>query len=295
MSENMAEAAMSFRDLCVSSINPSKNLITGVSGFIARGGMTAILGPTGSGKSLTLNALSGRAHDLRVTGDLYIDGERANFHDVSKAISFAPQEDILVGCLTPRETFYNSAAMRGNQPPDQVHEDVEKMLEVMGLSNVADNRIGTDSVRGLSGGQKKRVEIGVELINRPQILFLDEPTSGLDAYIAYDVLRSIRDITESSRGNMSVMVSIHQPNSRILELFDNILILCDGGMNFFGTVTESIEHLSSLGFPPLNDYTPTDHFLQITDRKFSSHIALDFAGNSRDAKNNRYNSHDVDA
>jgi ABC-type multidrug transport system ATPase subunit len=74
------------------------------------------------------------------------------------------------------------------------------------------------------------------------------------------------------------MVSIHQPNSRILELFDNILILSDGGMNFFGTVAESIEHLSSLGFPPLNDYTPTDHFLQITDRKFSGHIAIDFAG-----------------
>jgi ABC-type multidrug transport system ATPase subunit len=148
----------------------------------------------------------------------------------------------------------------------------------LGLTKVADNPIGTAFVRGLSGGQRKRVEIGTELVAAPLVLFLDEPTSGLDASIAFEVLSSIRSIVRASGGKLSVMLSIHQPNARILELFDHIMLLGGGGMSYFGTVPDSVKYFTSIGFPPPKEYTPTDYFLQISDPHFGSRSDFNFLG-----------------
>ena len=116
------------------------------------------------------------------------------------------------------------------------------------------------------------------MVAAPEVLFLDEPTSGLDASIAYTVLSSIRDIVTASTGKLSVLLSIHQPNSYILELFDNIMLLGRGGMNFFGTVPESIEYFTSIGFAPPADNVPTDFFLQVTDSNFNARTDINFEG-----------------
>ena len=275
---NPSEVAISFKNIGISCIHPSKQILSNVSGYVIRGGITAILGPSASGKSLLMRALSGRIHDLKVTGDLYIEGDKVDHCDISNSISLVPQEDILIGDLTARETLYNSAAMKRNKSIALVRDDVDRLLGVLGLKEVADDKIGTPFIRGLSGGQKKRVEIGAELIAAPSLLFLDEPTSGLDASIAYDVIKSIKDIAKASRGELSIMLSIHQPNSRILELIDHIMIIGGGAMSFFGTVSESIEHLSSIGFPPPDNYSPTDYFLQVSDRNFTGYNEINFAG-----------------
>ena len=133
-------------------------------------------------------------------------------------------------------------------------------------------------VRGLSDDQRKMIDIGSELIAAPSILFLDEPTSGLDASIAFDVLKSIYDIARASDGKLSILLSIHQPNSRLLELVDNIMVLGNGTMTFFGTVAQSVQHLMSIGFLPPDDYSPMDFFLQVSDKNFSSRTAVNFAG-----------------
>ena len=273
-----ADIAASFRNIGISSTHPAKQILSNVSGYVVKGGITAILGPSASGKSLLMRVLSGRVHDLKVTGDFHIEGSKVDYRNISNSISFVPQEDVLIGELTPRETLYNSAAMKRAKSTIELHEDVSHLLEVLGLTEIADNTIGTSFVRGISGGQKKRVDIGTELVASPKLLFLDEPTSGLDSSIAFDVLKSIYDIAKASDGELSIMLSIHQPNSRLLELIDHIIVLGDGSMNFFGTVAESVAHLRSIGFPPPDDYTPTDYFLQVSDRKFAGHSELNFAG-----------------
>ena len=278
MTRHTSATAVSFSDIGISTIKPTKQLLNNVSGYVIRGGITAILGPTASGKSLLMRALSGRVHNLRIEGDFFVEGQKVDCRTTSTPISYVSQQDILIGDLTARETFYNNAAMKRNKPKHDTDRDVKRLLEILGLAEVADNFIGTVFKRGLSGGQKKRVEIGSELVAAPLVLFLDEPTSGLDAFIAYDVLKSIHDIAKASGGKLSIVLSIHQPNSRILELIDHIMVLGDGRMNFFGTVQESIEHLNTIGFPLPRDSIPTDYFLHVSDRNFACQSCTDFAG-----------------
>lgn len=278
MLEPLLETALAFRDVAVSSTFSDEFFLRNVNGYIATGGITAVLGPTASGKSLLLRTLSGRVHDLQVAGDMFIEGDKAHYNDISRSVGFVSQEDILVGNLTARETLFNSAAMKRNKSIFDINEDVEKLLGVLELSDVADVPIGTVFLRGLSSSERKRVEIGVELVAAPLILFLDEPTCGLDALVAFEVLKSIRDIVKASEGKLSVMLSIHQPTSHLLDLVDHIMILGGGTMNFFGTVSQSVEHLSLIGFPPPDNYTPTDYFLQVSDRNFAGHSEVNFAG-----------------
>ena len=168
------DIAASFKNIGISSTHPAKRILSNVSGYIVKGGITAILGPSAAGKSLLMRVLSGRVHNLKVTGDFRIDGNRVDYRDIANSISFVPQEDVHIGELTPRETLYNSAAMKRAKSTSELNEDVSHLLEVLGLTEVADNTIGTTFVRGISGGQKKRVDIGTELVAAPKLLFLDE-------------------------------------------------------------------------------------------------------------------------
>lgn len=276
------ETAVSFRDIGISSTRPVKQILSNVSGYVTKGGITAVLGQSTSGKSMLMRALSGRVHNLSITGDFFIAGTKVDCHNISNSVGFVPQEDILVGDLSVRQTLFNSAAMKRNKTIREVHEDVDHILEVFNLTDVGDSPIGTFALSGITRGQRKKVEIAAELIAAPSVLFLDEPTSGLDAFTAFEVLKSIRDIVRASDGKLSVMLSIPQPNSSLLDLVDHIMVLGGGTMNFFGTVSESVEHLSSIGFPPPDNYTPTDYFLQVSDRSFAGHSNVNFAGFTND-------------
>ena len=278
MFDNDIDIVASFKDIGISSLYPTKRIISNVSGYVVRGGITAILGPTASGKSLLMGALSGRVHNLQISGDFFIDGRKVDCRKISNPISYVSQEDTLIGDLSVRETLYNSAAMKRNKPVSDIHEDVAHILEVLHLSDVADKCIGNFFCRGLSCGQRKRLEIGAELVAAPLVLFLDEPTSGLDTDVAYEVLKSIQDIARASNGRLSIMLSIHQPNPRTLRLFDHIMVLGGGTMNFFGSMTESIQYLTSIGFPLPRHYIPTDFLLLVSDPNFADESKINFAG-----------------
>jgi ABC-type multidrug transport system ATPase subunit len=278
MFESNVDIVASFRDIGISSINPTKQIISNVSGYVIRGGITAIVGPTASGKSLLMGALSGRVHNLQISGDFFIDGRKVDCRNISNPISYVSQEDILIGHLTARETLYNSAAMKRDKAVKDIIEDVEQLLQILGLTDVADNYIGATFRGGLSRCQKRRVEIGAELVAAPLVLFLDEPTSGLDTNVAFEVLKSIQDIARASNGRLSIMLSIHQPNLRTLRLFDHIMVLGGGTMNFFGSMTESIQYLTSIGFPLPRHYIPTDFLLLVSDPNFADESKINFAG-----------------
>jgi ABC-type multidrug transport system ATPase subunit len=275
------DVALSFNALSISSLHPPRPILTNVSGFVVKGGITAILGPSASGKSVLLQALSARRPELHITGKTIFYGMPSDPNCLSNEISYVPQDSFLLGELTPRETLRNALLMKRPCPEEESAVEIDNLLKKFGLSSVADNMIGTIFVRGLSGGEKKRVEICSELIScvtavEPAILLLDEPTSGLDGSIAFEVLTAIKDILKSKQGLVSVILTIHQPNKRILDLFDHIMLLGRGrdgkedgnGMLFFGTLEESIHYFTKLGFPPPEIYTPTDVFLQVTDSNF---------------------------
>lgn len=121
-----------------------------------------------------------------------------------------------------------SAVLKRAELSESLRREVADLMTKMGLAHVADGIIGTLVFRGLSGGQKKRVEVSTELIASPSVLLLDEPTSGLDSSVAFDVLGEVRSLVKASEGRLSVLLSIHQPNSRILGLFDNIILIDQG-------------------------------------------------------------------
>eukprot|EP01031_Cornospumella_fuschlensis_P027142 gene27142-32787_t len=284
MAEDHQDIALGFRHLTVKT--DSKVLLNDISGYVRKGCITAVMGPSASGKSLLMQSLSGRVQDLTITGEVTINGAIANPKAIDNPIAYVPQEDSLIGELTAREMTRNTALLKRNESADKLEKDVQNLLEKLGLSSVADGIIGTLLFRGLSGGQKKRVEISAELIASPSILLIDEPTSGLDAKIAYDVINLLRELVKASKGDLSVVLSIHQPNSRILELFDHWMLIDKGQLLFFGTLEESMTHFASIGYNCPKLVTPTDFFMQVTDTSFEYGDNFDFV--SAFSKSNYY-------
>uniref|UniRef100_A0A8C1XQB6 ATP-binding cassette, sub-family G (WHITE), member 2a n=1 Tax=Cyprinus carpio TaxID=7962 RepID=A0A8C1XQB6_CYPCA len=174
-----------------------KNILIELNG-VMRPGLNAILGPTGSGKSSFLDVLAARKDPAGLSGEVLIDGapQPPNFKCLS---GYVVQDDVVMGTLTVRENLRFSAALRLPKSIRQREKDekVEKLIQELGLSKVANSRVGTQLIRGVSGGERKRTNIGMELIIDPPVLFLDEPTTGLDASTANSVLMLLKRYNEN--------------------------------------------------------------------------------------------------
>lgn len=151
------------------------------------------------------------------------------------------QDDVLMTTLTVKESVYYSAQLQlpSTMSKSEKKERAETSVREMGLQDSMNTKIGGWSVKGLSGGQKRRVSICIELLTRPKLLFLDEPTSGLDSASSYHVMSRI--IKLARRDNMSVVASIHQPSSEVFELFHNLCLLSLGKMVYFGSTSTANE------------------------------------------------------
>lgn len=154
------------------------------------------------------------------------------------------QDDTLMTTLTVREAIYYSAQL---QLPDSMSrsekkERAEATIREMGLQDAMNTRIGGWSVKGLSGGQKRRVSICIEILTRPKLLFLDEPTSGLDSAASYHVMNRIVQLAKQD--GRTVVASIHQPSSEVFELFHNLCLLSSGRTVYFGSISAANEVLT---------------------------------------------------
>nr|QVT92334.1 ABC transporter [Salvia miltiorrhiza] len=191
--------------------------------------------------------------------------------------SYLPQDDALVTTLTVREAVYYSALL---QLPDSMSESEKKAraegtIREMGLNDAMDTRIGGWNVKGLSGGQKRRVSICIELLRRPKLLFLDEPTSGLDSAASYHVMKHIVQLAQHQR--ITVVASIHQPSTEVFELFHNLCLLSCGQTVYFGSTIAANQFFETNGFvcPPKRN--PSDHYLRTINQDFDSDIEQGFA------------------
>ena len=246
-----------------------KELLKDVTGSIKPGQMTALMGPSGAGKSTLLDVIAGRKQVGTITGDLLFNGKERR-KDFKRICGYVEQKDILLGALTVRLLLLYTARLR---LPYSVSEEVKKarveeVIEQLDLHNCADVVIGTAQTRGISGGQAKRVNIAIELITSPSILFLDEPTSGLDSSTSLEVMKVVRNICDSG---VSVVCTIHQPSTDIYNLFDRLLLLVAGETVYLGPADEAVSYYESLGYQMMPDGNPSDFIVAVVsgDKKIA--------------------------
>ncbi|KAM8878856.1 broad substrate specificity ATP-binding cassette transporter ABCG2d isoform 2-T2 [Spinachia spinachia] len=228
---------------------------------IMRPGLNAILGPTGSGKSSFLDILAARKDPSGLLGEVLIDKapQPPNFKCLS---GYVVQEDVVMGTLTVRENLRFSAALRLSSSVHQSEKEarVNHLIKELGLAKVADSKVGTQMTRGISGGERKRTNIGMELIIDPSVLFLDEPTTGLDASTANSVLLLLKRMASDGR---TIIMSIHQPRYSIYRLFDTLTLLVGGKMVYHGPAPNALDYFTNIGFLCEPHNNPADFFLDV--------------------------------
>ncbi|XP_010504115.1 PREDICTED: ABC transporter G family member 20-like [Camelina sativa] len=234
----------------------TKVLLNGISGEAREGEMMAVLGASGSGKSTLIDALANRIAKESLRGAITLNGEvlESSLHKVISA--YVMQDDLLFPMLTVEETLMFSAEFRlpSSLSKKKKKARVQALIDQLGLRNAAKTVIGDEGHRGVSGGERRRVSIGTDIIHDPIILFLDEPTSGLDSTSAYMVVKVLQRIAQS--GSIVIM-SIHQPSYRILGLLDKLIFLSRGNTVYSGSPTHLPRFFSEFGHPiPENENKP---------------------------------------
>ena len=247
------------------TLRGGKNILSGVTGSFHHSRIAAIMGPSGAGKSTFLNVIMGKASSMgEVTGTIKANGREIKpGHDLQGIVGLVPQEDIVHDDLTVRENLVFNARLRLSKTKS-VQEQmliVEDVINVLQLRHVQHQVVGNAEKRGISGGQRKRVNIGWELVSKPSVLFMDEPTSGLDATAASDILQGLKKM---SGLGMNIITVIHQPRYSIFSLFDDVMLLCKGGMlAYLGPSQLALDYLEELGFPLPKNENPADFALDV--------------------------------
>lgn len=241
--------------------NQYKSIVDGVSAHMPAGSLTAIIGGSGSGKTSILNTMSHRMSGTRLkTSGSVLYNESPKLATIRSA--YVMQQDILIPTLTVRETLLYAAELRLPPPTSSAERKrvVEDVILELGLKECADTRIGNNTHRACSGGEKRRTSLGVQMLANPSVLFLDEVTTGLDATSAFQLVQTLKALTKQGR---TIIVTIHQPRSEIWGLFDRILLLSGGSPLYSGPVSDCLTHFESLGYPLPAFVNPAEHLIDI--------------------------------
>jgi ABC-type multidrug transport system ATPase subunit len=236
------------------------------------GEILAILGPSGSGKSTLLNAIAGRIQANGFTGTV-LTNNRKPAKQIMKRIGFVTQDDILYPHLTVRETLVFCSLLR--LPKSLSKQDktlvAESVISELGLTKCGNTIIGNSFIRGISGGERKRVSIAHEMLINPSLLILDEPTSGLDATAAYRLLLTLGTLAQKGK---TIVTSMHQPSSRVYQMFDSVLVLSEGRCLYFGKGSEAMAYFESVGYSPSFPMNPADFLLDLANGTYASIFCL---------------------
>lgn len=247
-----------------SNRSPSeKSILNGISGTVCPGEILAMLGPSGSGKTTLLTALGGRLHG-KLSGKITYNSQPF-CGAIKRRTGFVAQDDVLYPHLTVTETLVFTALLRlpNTLTRDEKVQHVEHVISELGLTRCRSSMIGGPLFRGISGGEKKRVSIGQEMLINPSLLLLDEPTSGLDSTTAQRILTTIKSLASGGR---TVVTTIHQPSSRLYHMFDKLVLLSEGYPIYYGPASAALEYFSSIGFSTsLPSVNPADLLLDLAN------------------------------
>ncbi|TFK70356.1 hypothetical protein BDN72DRAFT_818822 [Pluteus cervinus] len=250
-----------------------KAILDCVSGTLAPGQMMAILGPSGAGKTTLIELLARKDKSGVLTGSvLYTSESESNPEGIR--IGFVPQQDVLPPMLTVSEALLFAARLRLPETvtDSEKKEQVDEWMKKLGIDHLKDTRIGSvgggSKARGISGGEMRRVTIGLELIAKPDVLILDEPTSGLDSVSASRVAKVLHTIAHDPINPIAVIASIHQPSSQLYQTFDSIMLLSHGRSLYCGPGNSApAEHFGQLGTEIVPEcprgYNVADYLLEI--------------------------------
>ncbi|XP_018338556.1 PREDICTED: ATP-binding cassette sub-family G member 1-like [Trachymyrmex septentrionalis] len=255
-----SQICIEFNDICYSVHHGfkeiEKTILHDVTGHFETKKVTIIIGPSGAGKSTLLKIISGkRLNDVK--GTITVNGVERNRGMFRKQICYVPQQYDLLPFLTTRETLYIAARLKlnVNQSKQAIQLVVNDIVKNLGLSSCLNTLANK-----LSGGEQKRLSIGVEMITKPSVLLLDEPTSGLDSVTSNQLISTLHDM---ARENCTVVCAIHQPSSQIISLFDNIMVLSRGRCMYCGPKSEILNTYSIAGFTCPSFYNIAEYVLEV--------------------------------
>ncbi|KAI8945898.1 hypothetical protein F4801DRAFT_566686 [Xylaria longipes] len=237
--------SFTYNNLSFQPKGAAKPILQNVTGSIERGSLTAVMGGSGAGKSTFVNVLMGKA--TNTGGSVMVNNIPGKIKRYKKLIGYVPQDDIVLPELTVYENILHSARIRLSRTwaSADIKAHVDSVIDCLELSHVRNSLVGSVGKNYISGGQRKRVSIGMELSAAPMAIFLDEPTSGLDATSASSIMRTLKAI---ARLGISVIVIIHQPRLEIFEMLDELILLGNGQIIYEGRNNEVQEFFENVGF-----------------------------------------------
>ncbi|KAI0204507.1 hypothetical protein F4808DRAFT_345238 [Astrocystis sublimbata] len=241
--------SFTYNNLSFQPKGATKPILQNVTGSIESGSLTAVMGGSGAGKSTFVNVLMGKT--TNTGGQVTVNSIPGKIKRYKKLIGYVPQDDIVLPELTVYENILHSARIRLSRTwaSADIKAHVDSVIDCLELSHVRDSLVGSVGKPVISGGQRKRVSIGMELAAAPMAIFLDEPTSGLDATSASSIMRTLKAI---ARLGISVIVIIHQPRMEIFEMLDELILLGNGQIIYEGKNNEVQQFFENVGFrfPP---------------------------------------------
>jgi ABC-type multidrug transport system ATPase subunit len=243
-----------------------KTILTDCYGSVPAGSVCAIMGPSGSGKSSLLNVLAGRsasAAGISVSGTVSVAGKKINPVKFRQQIAYVMQDDALMPTATTREALEFSASLRlpAGTSKERIKALVDATITDLGLESCADIMIGGALIKGISGGQRKRASVGVEIITNPALLFLDEPTSGLDSFSASNLVKLLKTIAAK---NAAVLCTIHQPSSDVFFEFDLCIFMKEGRIFYQGPTQNLTSFFNSFSYVCPANYNPSDYVMSLS-------------------------------
>jgi ATP-binding cassette subfamily G (WHITE) protein 2 len=237
-----------------------KVVLNNINTYIGGNELLAIIGPSGSGKTSLIDIICGRKNTGKIDGYMFINGKQVTSgKQLRRTVGYVMQDDVMPGTSTVREYLSFHACLRSTS--DDKHQKVSDIISLLSLESCADTLIGDHYRKGASGGEKRRVSIGIELLANKKVILMDEPTSGLDSSSSQQVINALREVVKFGDG---VAVSIHQPSSRLFHQFDRVLLLSkQGTITYMGKTSEMVDFFNSVNLSIPQQYNPAEYALDV--------------------------------
>ncbi|KAK9293493.1 hypothetical protein QLX08_011583 [Tetragonisca angustula] len=260
--KKMAPIDIEFNDLTYAiSGKAGKVILKGISGQFKSGELTAILGPSGAGKSTLLNILAGYKVEGKITGQISVNGQTGNEKYLKKMSSYIMQQDLLQPRLTVQEAMEFAVDLKLGKISNKA-----KLIAIKEILNTLRLYHAKDTItEHLSGGEKKRVSIALELVSNPPVIFLDEPTTGLDETSAVQCIELLKSLAQLGR---TIVCSIHTPNSSIFAKFDHVYVIAGGHCIYRNTVHNMVPFFQRIGIECPKYYNPADFVIEISTGEY---------------------------